>query len=465
MIKLAFRFRWMGAALVLFVLTITALSLSTLQSRLVDIRTGERSKSSWIVGQLEFEFLRFENALGGYIAGDVGADEVKLRFDILWSRLNILSAGTVAERMEKLGVDRRPLEAVSALLREQEAKVMALEDPVTPGNGAREVLAAFGALEGALHKLSLATVEATSEEAVLTRANLLRISNVTLVLSACAVGALVLLAAIFFLDARQQRQMYNENLELLVKSRAAAEAKAQFVSVVNHELRTPLTSISGSLSLLRGGAVGQLEAPARKLVEIAFSNCSRLAALINDLLDLDKIEAGRVTIERKVIDLGELVREAIRSNETYAVNEQVRLIGTGIPEGIEIAGDPDRLMQVLNNLLSNAAKYSDHGGEVHVSLVEEGGKARIEVRDFGLGIPKDYQTRIFDKFQQVDSSDHRARGGTGLGLCIAKGIVESHGGKLGLESEIGKGSMFSVELDLHRADTVAETRHSDSRAA
>ncbi|KAF0675051.1 sensor histidine kinase [Profundibacterium mesophilum] len=463
MIRLAFRFRWVGAALVLFVLTITALSLSTLQSRLVDIRTGERSKSSWIVGQLEFEFLRFENALAAYIAGDADPDEVKLRFDILWSRLNILSAGTVADRMAAMQVDRAPLEAVGELLREQEARVMALEGPAD--EEARDILRAFSVLEGALHTLSLATVEASSEEAVRTRANLLRISNITLVLSACAVGALVLLAGIFFMDARQQRQMYNENVELLVKSRAAAEAKAQFVSVVNHELRTPLTSISGSLSLLRGGAVGSLEAPARKLVEIAYSNCSRLAALINDLLDLDKIEAGRVTIERRKCDLTALVREAIQANATYAVNEQVSLIETDIAEDVHVNGDPGRLMQVLNNLLSNAAKYSDHGGEVHVSLRRHGDKARIEVRDFGLGIPEEYQTRIFDKFQQVDSSDHRARGGTGLGLCIAKGIVESHGGRLGLQSEVSKGSLFTVELDLEDVNAPEQIRAEDTRAA
>ena len=451
MISRVYRFRWVAAALVLFALGITALSLTTLQSGLSDIRTSERSRSAWIVSQLEFEFIRFQRALAGYQAGLIPAEDVALRFDILWSRADLLATGTTADRLAKLGVDIEMLGTIQNRLEEADKTAMNLQD-ASPLD-VQKVQTSFGQLEAGIHRFSLAVAEAASREGAANRARLLRMSRITMILSICAVLALVMLALVFFLDSRSQRKLYQENVDLLTKSRAAAQAKAQFLSVINHELRTPLTSILGSIGLLRGGVAGQLETPVQKLLDIAHINCGRLADLVNDLLDLDKLASGNAKIEKDSLDLSGLVLGEIEANANYAVHRDVSLVPFSIEPGIKILGDKTRLVQVLANLLSNAAKYSSIGGEVHVKLCKVGNRARLTVQDFGLGIPAQYQNAVFERFRQVDSSDHRSRGGIGLGLSIAKEIVESHGGTIAVQSREGAGSTFTVYLELAKTQS------------
>ena len=224
--------------------------------------------------------------------------------------------------------------------------------------------------------------------------------------------------------------------------------KDEFVSTVNHELRTPLTSIAGSLGLLEGGAAGELPANAARLIAIAHANCQRLIRLINDMLDVEKIESGKMRFDMAPIALSDVIRRSMDSVVGLAGQFGVRLDAFVEKDEISVRGDGDRLVQVITNLLSNALKFSRPSGTVRVSVARVGRLARLSVRDDGPGIPDEFRARIFTKFAQADSSDARRRGGTGLGLVIAKEIVDRHGGRLWFESEVGRGACFFVDLPL-----------------
>lgn len=222
--------------------------------------------------------------------------------------------------------------------------------------------------------------------------------------------------------------------------------KSEFISMVSHELRTPLTSIRGSLGLLAGGVAGALPASAQGLVDIAKNNCERLIRLINDILDTEKLESGKMRFDSKVLELRPLVEQSLQANEGYATQHGIRLVLHAQPEPLRAFADGDRLAQVLTNLVSNAVKFSPKDATVDVHLQRSGASIRIEVRDHGPGIPDEFRGRIFQKFSQADSSDTRVKGGTGLGLSISKSIVERMGGTIGFASEIGRGTTFFFEM-------------------
>jgi PAS domain S-box-containing protein len=237
----------------------------------------------------------------------------------------------------------------------------------------------------------------------------------------------------------------------------ADKAKRDFISTVSHELRTPLTSIRGSLGLLAAGAFGALSTEAQSLVTIASSNGDRLLRLINDLLDIDRIEAGGVAFRVRSLELGSLVAQAVTVSQGFAVQYGVALSFTSPGCEAWVNGDPDRLLQVLANLISNAVKYSPRGEIVSVFLTSAGTTHRVGVSDRGRGIPVELRGRIFEKFVQSDSSDARQRGGTGLGLFITKAIVEQHGGSIGFSSQPGAGTTFFFELPALRPSGDAGT--------
>ncbi|NJC41681.1 PAS domain S-box-containing protein [Brevundimonas alba] len=229
--------------------------------------------------------------------------------------------------------------------------------------------------------------------------------------------------------------------------RRVEQMKEEFVSTVSHELRTPLTSIAGSLGLLTGGAAGPLPEKAGRLIQIAHANSQRLVRLINDILDIEKIEAGKMRLDMSALDLRDIARRSIEGVQGFADGMGVRLdLAEGPPTPVR--GDADRLIQVVTNLLSNAAKFSPEGSEVRVTVDPETRIARLSVCDQGPGIPDAFRSRIFSKFAQADGSDTRARGGTGLGLVIAREIAERHGGRLWFESAEGEGATFHLDLPL-----------------
>lgn len=229
---------------------------------------------------------------------------------------------------------------------------------------------------------------------------------------------------------------------------AAYEIKSQFVSVVSHELRTPLTSINGALGLLRTGAYDNDPGKARNILEIAHKNSIRLSALINDLLDLQKIESGQMTYNFDEIDLASIVEECIGSMETFAQTYGITFDFTPPDDMVIVHADRDRLHQVLDNLMSNAVKFSRRGDQVVLRIVTLTDRILVEVEDHGVGIPPDSREKVFGRFTQVDSSDRRSHGGTGLGLNIAQEIMAAHGGSVNYTSKLGEGSTFVIDFPL-----------------
>ena len=227
---------------------------------------------------------------------------------------------------------------------------------------------------------------------------------------------------------------------------AANVAKSEFLSTMSHELRTPLTSIKGALGLIQGGHIHQLPNELQSMIDIASTNSDRLMLLINDILDIEKIEAGMLELHMQKIDVLKLVEDAIEANTGYGDECGVTFVKAEMAQKAFVNGDPYRLMQVLSNLMSNAAKFSPAGEQVSLSVTLENDRVRIDVKDNGLGIPEGYKDKIFDKFTQVDSSDTRQKKGTGLGLSITKSIVEQHGGIIDFETEEGVGSTFFITL-------------------
>ncbi|MBI5923441.1 MAG: CHASE domain-containing protein [Betaproteobacteria bacterium] len=222
--------------------------------------------------------------------------------------------------------------------------------------------------------------------------------------------------------------------------------KTEFISTVSHELRTPLTSIRGALALVAGGVVGELPAAVKPLVEIAHKNSERLILLVNDLLDMEKIEAGKMEFNASPLKLMPLLNQALDGNRAYAEQYQVNYaVESDLPEAM-VSVDANRMMQVLANLLSNAAKYSPAGGKVLVAVERMGKRIRVAVKDNGPGIPDEFKARVFQKFAQADSSDTRNKGGTGLGLSITKAIVEHMGGRIWFDSQPNLQTTFYVEF-------------------
>ncbi len=201
----------------------------------------------------------------------------------------------------------------------------------------------------------------------------------------------------------------------ITERKDAERTKAQFVSTVSHELRTPLTSIKGALGLIEVVGGDDLPDKAMRLVKMAQKNSDRLIVLINDLLDMDKLESGQISIERSAIDLAAVVREAIEANQGYAARHDVRIVASQLEDDLVTMGDRHRLRQVLDNLISNAAKFSYSGQEIELCVAGEHDRIVISVRDHGTGIPPEAHETIFDRFTQVDSSDQRQKGGIGLG--------------------------------------------------
>ncbi|MDI1236650.1 MAG: PAS domain S-box protein [Polaromonas sp.] len=239
--------------------------------------------------------------------------------------------------------------------------------------------------------------------------------------------------------------------------------KSEFVSTVSHELRTPLTSIRGSLGLVAGGMAGQLPEMAMNLIGIAKSNCERLIRLINDILDIEKIESDKMRLDLEPMQLLPLLTQAIAANEGYGLTNNVSLTLHCDDTDLQVSVEADRLTQVVTNLLSNALKFSPAGGSVDVHVRRAGLGARVEVRDHGPGIPGEFRTRIFQKFSQADSSDTRQKSGTGLGLNISRALVERMGGSIGFDTRLGEGTTFFFELPLSQAPTGPAARAARSR--
>jgi PAS domain S-box-containing protein len=231
----------------------------------------------------------------------------------------------------------------------------------------------------------------------------------------------------------------------------AEQMKKEFTSTLSHELRTPLTSIIGSLQLVNSGVLGDVDKDVLDLTNVAERNSQRLLDLINDILDIEKIESGKLTLMPELLALDELVAESLVLNKGFAERFQVRYEARGTLLPVQVKADRKRLLQVMTNLLSNAAKFSPAGEPVEITMENRGADVRVGVRDRGPGIPESFRSRIFGRFAQADSSMTREKGGTGLGLAICKRLIELMEGHIGYADREGGGTVFYFDLPKHGA--------------
>ena len=239
------------------------------------------------------------------------------------------------------------------------------------------------------------------------------------------------------LDGRPHYLLVTEDVS---DQRRVDRLKNEFIATVSHEIRTPLTSISGSLSLLTGGAAGVMPESAQRLLSIAETNSDRLVRLVNDILDLEKIESGEMVFRNQPVEIDAAAEQALTINQAYGDQYGVRFKLTHREPGAMVNADRDRLDQVFANLLSNAAKFSPRDSDVEVTVRRHNGMIRTAITDHGPGIPEEFRDRIFEKFTQADTSDARRIKGTGLGLNIVKKIVEQMDGIVGYEPDSREGT-------------------------
>lgn len=239
---------------------------------------------------------------------------------------------------------------------------------------------------------------------------------------------------------------YTVILRDITEQKQIERMKDEFVSVVSHELRTPLTSIHGSLGMLTSGLLSAESEQGKRLLQIATDSTDRLVRLINDILDIERIESGRVKMERETCNVADLINSAVNVMQPIADKAGIKLSISSLP--VQLWVDPDRIVQTLTNLLSNAIKFSTPGQTVWLLAAQQGNEVLFTVKDSGRGIPVDKLDSIFERFQQVDSSDSRNHDGTGLGLAICKSIVQQHEGRIWVESSLDTGSSFYFSLPI-----------------
>ena len=254
-------------------------------------------------------------------------------------------------------------------------------------------------------------------------------------------------------------QKLNKALELkVVDLEAVTRLKTEFLSVTSHELRTPLTPMKAQLQMLEDGYMGEMNEKQGNSIEIIQRNLTRLDTLINDILDISRLEAGRIKMSLDSISLNDAVKEAIKMQEPFAEEKAIK-VSTKLTELPNIIGDAERLRQVIGNLLNNAIKFSDISADVVVKTERVGENVLFSVTDYSIGISKDDIDKLFKPFSQIDPSFRREHGGTGLGLAIAKGLIQAHNGKIWVESELGKGSTFFFSVPVKQEITEKEASY------
>lgn len=234
----------------------------------------------------------------------------------------------------------------------------------------------------------------------------------------------------------------------ITQIKQAEQIKRELISTVSHELRTPLTSIMGAISLISSGVLGELPKVAEELLAVASRNSKRLLELIDDLLTMDKLAAGKLQLRVESLDLLPLLRQSIAELKPYADQYSIALVLNAFPSDLRLRCDARRFHQIMANLLSNAIKFSTPGCSVGVAVSTGPDKVRIEVIDSGQGIAEEFRSKVFDTFTQGDSSETRSSGGTGLGLAITRELVHQMGGEIGFESAVGRGTTFWTEWSV-----------------
>lgn len=254
--------------------------------------------------------------------------------------------------------------------------------------------------------------------------------------------------SVSLVDITEMEQAAEALREALAHAEAANHAKSQFLAMISHELRTPMTSVKGGLDLALHGGMGDISPSLRNLLTIAQRNSLRLLKLVDDVLDLQKLDLSTISLELQDLDADEFLRDVIEEYEAYATDSGVRLANISDDVNMHLHVDPGRLKQVVGNVISNAVKFSPKGELVECSTQLIGSQLRISVQDSGIGIPENKEDQVFGRFSQVESGFSHASGGSGLGMHIAKMLIERMGGFICYESRLGEGTTFHIDIPL-----------------
>lgn len=424
-----------------------------LSDRVDNIQTAEQSDPLWVGSQLQFEVLRLEKELSEVVLGLRPPTDVALRFNIAWSRITILQEGKLARLLKSFGIDQTVLSDLEQTFQTVEPDIAEFTSQELTNDAARQkaakILAELEGYDIALRNLLVALAQAKNSTLSEFRTGLLSLSHVIAYLGTTLLTLFGIFVSLLLLELRAAKKRESKMRILAEEATSAARLKMNFMSVVSHELRTPLTSLLGGLSLLKARVGTTLKDPAAlKLLDVADRNGNRLLTLVNDILDAQALSEGKVSVKRETVDLNDVVTTAVENCQVYAEK-------LGVSYAVHIPQDPmitltdgARVTQILNNLISNAAKFTSAGDVVEVRLTRISDRARIEVTDHGIGIPADLQPDIFTPFHQINPGTTGANKSSGLGLSITKQLIDLLGGKVGFTSVEGDGSVFWIELDL-----------------
>ena len=424
-----------------------------LSDRVDNIQTAEQSDPLWVGSQLQFEVLRLEKELSEVVLGLSPPTDVALRFNIAWSRITILQEGKLARLLKSFGIDQTVLSDLEQTFQTVEPDIAEFTSQELTNDAARQkaakILAELEGYDIALRNLLVALAQAKTSTLSEFRTGLLSLSQVIAYLGTTLLILFGIFVSLLLLELRAAKKRERKMRILAEEATSAARLKMNFMSVVSHELRTPLTSLLGGLSLLKARVGTTLKDPtALKLLDVADRNGDRLLTLVNDILDAQALSEGKVSVKRETVDLNDVVTTAVENCQVYAEKLGVSYAVHIPQEPVITLTDGARVTQILNNLISNAAKFTSAGDVVEVRLTRISESARIEVTDHGIGIPADLQPDIFTPFHQINPGTTGANKSSGLGLSITKQLIDLLGGKVGFTSVEGDGSVFWIELDL-----------------
>ncbi|MBM2291975.1 HAMP domain-containing histidine kinase [Sulfitobacter pseudonitzschiae] len=436
-------------------LALIVISMTSVRERISGLDGGNPTGPIWFVTGIEYDLLQLELELKNYTLGRSGPEDVNRRFDILWSRLIVIQKGDTAEKLDRYQVDRTVLDSLFAMLKANDSLVVNLPQQIAQDSTVREFLDKIVTYNSPLRNLSLDVLQASSRASKIRREELADINTQSTILTGMVVAAFVVLGALQILETAQTKRSLKEKERLLRDATAAGVAKSQFISVMNHELRTPLTSIRGAVTLLNAGAAGVFPDKAKRLLDMVQKNSEQLSLLIEDILEIEKLMAGRFELRTEIVDMGALIADELPNFNAYAKASDVTVVLNTQTDGALVEVDTKRMRQVLSNLVHNAVKFSRPGNAVHIDLTQSADEVVIAIADKGIGIPDDALPKIFDSFYQVDSSDSRNTGGTGLGLSIVKNLVEAMRGNVSVTSQVDQGTTFYVVLPV--ASVVAQS--------
>lgn len=440
-----------------------AFALWSLDNRLRNIGVVETRDALWLQNQLQFEMLRFERELLNYKIGRSDAEKLLRRFDILWSRVEVLDAPRVRQAIERLDSNMAAIDNVAQSLPDFDMRLDSLREIDVNAEARFEVdviLDRIAPLNEELREFSLRLAQSKSSKAQILKQDMLALSKWISWLSLAIISLLSFLIFTFLLESRASQRLSEEMRELAEAAQVANAAKANFISIVSHEMRTPLTSIHGGIKLLRKLIGEKPPLQVKTLIDMADRNGERLLSFVNDILDAEQLASGEIKLFRKNVQILPLVQSAIDDCQQYGQKFDVQYEIEPTAVNATAYVDEARISQVIVNLLSNAAKFSHPNSTVRVNVRQVDYKVIIEVEDFGIGIDEDDFDKIFSPFHQALPGSTGPVKSTGLGLSISKKLTELHDGAIGFSSKKGSGSVFWISIPASVPET--ETIHSSS---